>query len=472
MGNVETKKVFISYSWTSEEHKEKVNQLADALISYGVEVVVDIYDLKPGQDKYEFMEKIVNDPSVDKVLIISDKVYSEKANRREGGVGTETQIITPSLYENLGENRFIPVVFEKNEDTGEAFLPIYAQSRIYIDLSNDQVYQEGLEQLIRYIYEKPERRKPKLGKAPAYIFDEKLNTFVIESKANEVEHAFSKGPKRVSFSLKDYFEAFIEELDKLKVKEKPEEDLDAASFRMIDESLPFRQSFVKVMHVFVQEENVDPNFIVEFFEDFYNKIYQMEEEDGLAPEAAKFLLAELFICSTAIFIKYKRWDILVNTLNYLYFNKKYRRYCSFGSLRIPAIYIYKGQIQKNSGRNSLIADKMEKRSSDKEFNLMIEADMFLYYVSKINPSKGVDYPVEWFPETYIFLERINKNIKVLISLKSKSHLKKLLPIFGVSEEKLLEIVPLIEGKRGFSRSWQHIPGFEEILKADMIGTQL
>lgn len=36
------------------------------------------------------MEQLVNDPEIDRVLIICDKVYVEKANSRSGGVGDET----------------------------------------------------------------------------------------------------------------------------------------------------------------------------------------------------------------------------------------------------------------------------------------------------------------------------------------------------------------------------------------------
>ncbi|MGL9869591.1 hypothetical protein [Enterococcus sp. DIV0691] len=87
---------------------------------------------------------------------------------------------------------------------------------------------------------------------------------------------------------------------------------------MVDESLPFRQSFVKILNVFVQEDSVDSEFISEFFEDFYNKIIQMETQDMLAPEAAKFLLTELFIYTTSVFIKYKRWGNLSSILNHIY----------------------------------------------------------------------------------------------------------------------------------------------------------
>jgi hypothetical protein len=45
-------------------------------------------------DKYVFMEQSVNNPEVDKVLIICDKTYANKANNREGGVVTK-QLLYP-----------------------------------------------------------------------------------------------------------------------------------------------------------------------------------------------------------------------------------------------------------------------------------------------------------------------------------------------------------------------------------------
>ena len=72
-------KVFISYSWSSDR---LVLELAQRLISHGVDVVLDKWELKEGQDKYAFMERCVNDPDITKVLIICDRVYAQKANNR------------------------------------------------------------------------------------------------------------------------------------------------------------------------------------------------------------------------------------------------------------------------------------------------------------------------------------------------------------------------------------------------------
>ena len=58
-------KVFISYSWTA---KDKARNLAERLLADGVDVVMDIYDLNEGMEKYTFMQRIVNDSSIEKNL--------------------------------------------------------------------------------------------------------------------------------------------------------------------------------------------------------------------------------------------------------------------------------------------------------------------------------------------------------------------------------------------------------------------
>ena len=64
----ETPKVFISYSWTNPNHEEWVINLAERLVSDGVDVVIDKWNLKEGQDKYHFMESMVKSEEMKKSL--------------------------------------------------------------------------------------------------------------------------------------------------------------------------------------------------------------------------------------------------------------------------------------------------------------------------------------------------------------------------------------------------------------------
>ena len=68
-------KVFISYSWSSPSHERWVLDLAESLMASGIEVKLDKWDLRLGGDAVAFMESMVTDKSIDKVLIISDKSY-------------------------------------------------------------------------------------------------------------------------------------------------------------------------------------------------------------------------------------------------------------------------------------------------------------------------------------------------------------------------------------------------------------
>ncbi len=96
---MENPKLFMSYSWSSPEHEDWVLQLANELVENGVDVILDKWNLKEGHDATAFMEKMVTDPEIQKVILICDKKYAEKADGRSGGVGKETQIITGEIYE-------------------------------------------------------------------------------------------------------------------------------------------------------------------------------------------------------------------------------------------------------------------------------------------------------------------------------------------------------------------------------------
>lgn len=143
MGNKDTnlgteihlnKKVFISYSWTPKSNKEWVKGLVKKLQQDGVQVVIDYQDLKPGHDKFAFIERIVSDETIDKVLIICNEAYKKKADGRKGGVGDESVIISSYVYGNTNQEKIIPIVNERSVN-GEPYLPNYLESRTYIDLT-------------------------------------------------------------------------------------------------------------------------------------------------------------------------------------------------------------------------------------------------------------------------------------------------------------------------------------------------
>ena len=87
------------------------------------------------------MERMVTDRSVKKVIVICDKVCAEKADGREGGVGTETQIISGELYSQVDaaqrHQKFVALITERNEQ-GKPYMPTFMRNRIYIDMSDSE----------------------------------------------------------------------------------------------------------------------------------------------------------------------------------------------------------------------------------------------------------------------------------------------------------------------------------------------
>jgi len=146
VSGIENPKVFISYSWSNHQHEEWVINLATELRQAGVDVIFDKWDLKEGHDAIAFMEKMVTDPEIKKVIIVSDRVYAQKADSRKGGVGTETQIISKEIYDRVEQDKFVVVIAEKDEN-GKPYLPAYYKSRVYIDLSEPDSYTENFERL-------------------------------------------------------------------------------------------------------------------------------------------------------------------------------------------------------------------------------------------------------------------------------------------------------------------------------------
>lgn len=141
--NIANPKVFISYSWDSDEHRNRVKSLVLKLRSDDINVVYD-GDIKLGDRVTKFMEKSLIECDI--VLFICTPQYKQKADKRIAGVGYENNIITAELYETQCENKFIPVLFE---GTWKESVPAWAKGKIGIDLTNPSKYDDEYERLLQ-----------------------------------------------------------------------------------------------------------------------------------------------------------------------------------------------------------------------------------------------------------------------------------------------------------------------------------
>lgn len=206
-------KLFISYCWSTSEGDQWVIDLATGLRESGIDVILDKWDLKEGHDATAFMEKMVTDPEIKKVAMICDEKYATKADGRSGGVGTETQIISKKVYENQAQEKFVAVVREKDED-GNAYLPTYYSSRIYIDLSDADRYTGEFERLLRWVFDKPLYVKPELGTRPSFLAEGEHVSLGTTAIFNRCIDAIKNHKAHAAGAFEEYCTAFTENLER------------------------------------------------------------------------------------------------------------------------------------------------------------------------------------------------------------------------------------------------------------------
>lgn len=156
---------FVSYSWASDEHVAWVISLARRLRANGVDVHLDRWDVRLGHDLYLFMERYA-DPSARVLVVLSDD-YGPKADDRgkqSSGVGTETTIVSPTVYHDLGGNRVIPIVPDSGGVADDPVVPTYLVGRSWIDFRSD--HEAAYERLLRELHGVPIEAAPPLGSNP------------------------------------------------------------------------------------------------------------------------------------------------------------------------------------------------------------------------------------------------------------------------------------------------------------------
>ena len=224
----------------------------------------------------------------------------------------------------------------------------------------------------------------------------------------------------------------------------------------------------------IQDREINNELLIDFFTDFNNKIYDVKTNTGvdgnLGAEAIRFLLTELFVVTNALFLKYKRWDLLEVVIDNFYYDYQRNKDVGFVAFRHPTRFIFNGKIEKEKKRVSLTADLMKERALEKEFKEIVEMDLVLHFISRINPTPKHNLYSNWFPITHIYLEIIDGRLNFFNLLKSQRTLNNLLPLFGVPEEELKEKVRNVKSETGYSNSWTSIPSFESFIKADEIGS--
>ena len=447
-------KLFISYSWSSPEFENWVLNIATELRENGVDVVLDKWDLKEGNESTSFMEQMVNSPDINKVLIISDKNYMEKANVRFGGVGIEAQIISKEIYERTNQSKFVVAITEKDENN-KPYIPTYYTSRMYIDFCDPSEYHTGFEKLLRWIFDKPLYKKPELGNAPQFLNDNDKISLGTTFLKRRVENAFREKKEYAYGCFNEYLTVFSSNLEKFRIKYENEKQYTSDFLDSINAFLLYREEFLQLCNIIFMydfsKSTIKP--LHNFFESlisYRNKPDNIESRTEKDFDNYKFIIHELFLHFITLCIKFDKFSYINDFLNEEYYNLK-ENIIDYTKFNQYIATVHKLKENYFSPIGTLLQERIRNYDTLK-FHEIMQTDFILYirsYLMNISSLQNYNHFNDvWCPDTNIFADnyyscypifkksqsiKYFENFKQVLGIESKTELVDLLNRFKSGE---------------------------------------
>lgn len=446
----QTKLVFISYSRVKSDY---VRTIVDRLCGDGVQVLFDQYDLKHGNHLTPYMEQAVNNPDVDYILVFSDKSYTEKANGRIGGVGIESTIISQEVYNNIQQEKVIPILIEC--DDGRPCIPTFLSDLYRFDFTKDD-FEKQYESLLRMIYNKPVLRKPKLGNPPAWLDDETIDY----SKLRAIVRSDFPSNVIIDHTLYEEVSNALKELIGSDIS-------DVASYKaIIDREKICRDLVIDFFINMIQKGEKVGTKMGDFLESLDNSL--IFRNDSPRQDLANFFKWEFAILFVALLLKYAQYHELSVLIKKTYFVNEccvmksrsffdYNCYCR----HIEEVI----QPELNPKLLSMQADLLINRihmpfikSEDISF-----ADLMLYHLSCF-----VNNGRRWFPRMYIYL---NNTVNNWGKMQSRTYCMNFFELFEVEDvESLKEKISNINDPHlHYQLSYNCAPWITDYVELDSIG---
>ncbi len=443
----EAPRLFISYSWSNKQHEDWVLALASELRENGIDVILDKWDLKEGHDAFAFMEQMVTDKTVEKVAIICDRRYAEKADERQGGVGAETQIISPELYAKASQDKFVAILAER-DDNGDPYLPAYYKSRIYIDLSDTERYGQNFDQLLRWAWNKPLYRKPEIGTAPTFLTSEDAPTIPTAGRARRAIETLRQGRPQATAAFIEYLEHFAQELEAFRMEPSGQDHGDAVVAN-VENFTPFRTELLGVIATAIQYSPGDATWqaIHRFFElllPYNDKPADVSSWKEWDFDNFRFITHELFLYVIAELIRRQRFDGIKTLLDgHYYVGAEWRRFnmalVPFQVIREPLRSLDARNQRDGSRRVSPHADLIEARHNTSGYEMaeLIQADLLLSLRTLIHEPLRTGNV--WWPVTIVYGSRRSGPFEIFARCQSMAFFDKVKVALAI--ENLDELQP-------------------------------
>src|SRR5690606_21086099 len=212
------------------------------------------------------------------------------------------------------------------DENGNAFVPTFLESRIYIDLSDDDNFEENYETLLRNTYQRPAYSKPKLGKAPSYLFEETPMTHKTSSIFRSFDNQITKSPQRINSIIRDFLNDFYEDLKGYSAEVGGIRD--TFSFgKIIHDNIvsytPLRNDYVAFLDkVLKSEVEFDIEIFIKFFEKLPILKDPQDNRGSWSPsefDNFRFFIHEIFLYTIAVGLKDEKYKFVEEILYSSYF---------------------------------------------------------------------------------------------------------------------------------------------------------
>ena len=408
-GLAKSPKVFISYNWTSHDYKSKVLDIADRLIKVDrVDVIIDEYDLKGSQGVVAFMEKLKTDGSITHVLVMCDSAYVLKAESRRKAVGVEAQIVSPDVYNDIGQVRVLPIVMERTSD-GEPALPTFLRSQLYFDFSSVESMHREWERLGRHLWGKPLRGKPQKGvSVPKYLSEASGEDFVSSrSSWQALRYALHEDRPTTALLREELLDAFETEI--AEVEEKPAEgEPGKASLDYWKDCLR-RQNKVKDLLVdwcrseaLIDSERAVEKCIIPLLERIHSISHFSNDRRHLSPafrDALSVFGYEMALYCTACLMGVDSPNALRKLLEHPFCDPDHsgRVHLCLGAFCHHSDYMEAWNQEQGRRWRSPMAERMIESTSHPKFNKnnLMEAEALIFMMSVLKGAK-------WYPYTAVY----------------------------------------------------------------------
>ena len=414
--------------------------LASRLREDGVDVILDKWDLKQGHDANQFMESMVTDPSVSKVMMICDRLYVEKANSRAGGVGIESQIISPELYGKGAQDKYAALMTDEDEN-GSAHVPIFYKGRIFVDFRSADKFEEKYEELLRWLVDKPQHVKPKLGTVPDSIIQAIPVATATQSRARRSEDAIRQGSTSAAGLIREYGDALYEELKSFAPKEADGEPFDETVIIAVASMRPYLRQFTELVAT-----------VVRFSDDLRNweRVLGVLEQLGTLmfrdPELSswhshqfdpyKILAHDAFLATIALALEEERFELVEAAIKKAYLIKDRNGAAGPATSNFTAFnqYIESLEYRKQRlklNRISLEADLMKQahpNGSTPSFAALMQAYFILYTGVLKNQESS-----SWYPFSLLYATNRFSPFPIFARSESATYFKRLAPMLGIAD---------------------------------------